>query len=330
MSAALIGSGESFPYTPSIDIAKGTIVKEGAVVGMVNLSILANQQGTILVGGFYSIPRKSGAVFAIGDRVYCDLSADPQEATDDDTKEYIGTYVEDNPISSDWIHFVMNASFRENTAPSGGGSWGTITGDIEDQTDLIALFDSLEDIEFTQPSASDTWVLNHGRTIKPNIAYYNAAGDREYPDEATTGVGQTTVSFATSEVHTATLPGNGTSASLRKENILSILASEINTALGVLDIATYGGFEIEMDTDITSAITFSSTPSGETSLELTFIQGAVPKTSVPPDTNKFKGSTSNPIPSPLLTATANAEDRFSFRYSTAKTKMNLTGSDLGG
>lgn len=228
-------------------------------------------------------------------------------------------------------NYIGAYSPQPTSANSGGGAWGGITGTITDQTDLVDYIDDellpIADKTFTQPSASTTWVLDHGRSIKPNLAYWNATGEREYPDEIQTGATELTITFGTSEIHTATLPGNGTSASLRNDSILELLASEVNAASGVIDIATAKNVVITMDANITD-LTFVGTPVDTTELVIKFIKGATLYTCTL-DVTKFQGSATTVLPSPLLLATINTEDTFSFKYSATKTKMSCVGFDLG-
>ena len=326
MSAKLINKGVALPYIPGSDVEKGTIVKIGSVIGVVNQKILANTQGSLLLGDYWSCSRKSGAVFTPGDRAYVDLVT--QEITDDNTDDFVGIYISDNILSSDFVNIKFNEYFGV-VGSGGGGTWGSITGDINDQTDLITLFDSLEDIEFTQPSASTSWTIVHGRTIAPNFAFFNNLKEREYPLEDHSVAGQVTLTFATAVVHTATLPGNGTSASLRGDAILSLTATQVNAASGVIDIVSAKTIIITMDVAITFAITFSTTPTDSTPLKIKYKKGATPQTASV-DAAKFKDSTTSVHPSPMLLAAANTEDVFDYLFSSTSGKMVLMGFNLGG
>jgi hypothetical protein len=193
---------------------------------------------------------------------------------------------------------------------------------------MLGINGSIADVTYTQPSASTSWTLVHGRAIPPNFAFFNALGEREYPLEDHSVAGEVTLTFATSEVHTATLPGNGTSASIRNDSIVTLLASDINTALGVIDITGAKTIIIDMDTNITSNITFTGTPADYTPLRLAFVKGATAYTASL-DTAKFKSTTTTPIPSPLLTVTPNTEDVFDFLLGSLSGKMALTGYVYG-
>ena len=192
----------------------------------------------------------------------------------------------------------------------------------------LGITDPLADVVYTQPSASTTWVLVHGKSNKPNFAFFNASGVQEYPLNDSSVSGTSTLTFGTSEIHTATLPGNGTSASIRNDNIITVLASAINTAVGVIDIVTAKTVNITMDANITSPITFSTTPTDGVPLRICFIKTGTAYTATL-DASKFQGSVTNPVPSPLVTATANTKDTFDFIYYGNKSKMSMTGADLG-
>lgn len=187
----------------------------------------------------------------------------------------------------------------------------------------------MQDITFTQPSASTTWTLVHGRAISPSFAFFNALNEREYPLEDHSVAGQVSLIFGVSEIHTATLPGNGTSASLRGDAILSLTGTAINAASGVIDIASAKTVIITVDVAITFPITFSTTPSDSTPLKLKYKKGATPFTASV-DAAKFKDSVTSVHPSPMLLATANTEDVFDYLFSSTSGKMVLMGFNLGG
>jgi hypothetical protein len=193
---------------------------------------------------------------------------------------------------------------------------------------MLDINGSIEDVTYTQPSASTSWTLVHGRTIPPNFAFFNAANEREYPIEDHSVAGEVTLTFATSEVHTATLPGNGTSASIRNDSVITLLASDINTASGVIDITTAKTIFITMDANLTSDITFTGTPSAGTPLRLIFVNGATAYTATLA-VAKFKSSSTAVIPVPLLPVTINTEHSFDFILGSLSSKMVLTGYCLG-
>src|SRR5574343_563344 len=190
---------------------------------------------------------------------------------------------------------------------------------------MLDINGSISDIEYTQPSASTSWTIVHGRTTRPNFAFFNAANEREYPIEDHSVAGEVTLTFATSEIHKATLPGNGTSASIRNDGTITVLASVINAASGVIDIGTAKTVIIDMDTNITSNITFTSSPVSGTPLRLIFKKGATAYTVLGLDLSKFKPTVPYPIPSPLITTTPNSDDSFDFVLGPTAQKMALMG-----
>lgn len=194
---------------------------------------------------------------------------------------------------------------------------------------MLGINGSIADVTYTQPSASTSWTLVHGRSVSPNFAFFNNLNEREYPLEDHSVAGQVTLTFATAVVHTATLPGNGTSASLRGDAILSLTATQVNAASGVIDIVSAKTIIITMDVAITFAITFSTTPSDSTPLKIKYKKGATPQTASV-DAAKFKDSTTSVHPSPMLLATANTEDVFDYLFSSTSGKMVLMGFNLGG
>lgn len=88
----------------------------------------------------------------------------------------------------------------------GGAMWGTIGGNIQEQTDLIELLDEkVNSIEgqgvinttriddrviitsttfvFEQAIATDTWVINHNLNKFPSIYVVDTAGHSQMPDD---------------------------------------------------------------------------------------------------------------------------------------------------
>lgn len=193
-------------------------------------------------------------------------------------------------------------------------------------TMLGVLNTGTDDKFFTQPSAGTSWTVVHGNSYRPANVVLDPSFKRIYPIEDHSVAGQITYTLAVSQVHTSLVIGRG-SVGLRTDKVISVLASAVNTASGVIDIATARTVIITMDANIPT-LTFVGTPVDSTELKIVFIKGASLYTCVL-DTNKFQPSTTNIIPSPLLLATANTRDTFSFMFNITTGKMALVGFDLG-
>lgn len=77
MSASMYQAGVQLDYTPTVDVAAGTIVNLGeGLVGVANVDIAANQLGALSIGGVYKVPKVGATTFAAGALAEFDVSAD--------------------------------------------------------------------------------------------------------------------------------------------------------------------------------------------------------------------------------------------------------------
>lgn len=221
------------------------------------------------------------------------------------------------PLDADLTAISVLTPSNDDFMQYKSGAWANRTI-VQVKVDLgIA---SLSDISFTQPSSSASWIIVHGRTIYPNFAFFNASNQREYPLEDHSVAGQVSLTFAVSEVHTATLPGNGTSASLRGETVTPLTASSINSASGVVDILTAKTLAISMDTNITN-ITYSGGITDGSILIFKFLQDATGSRTVAFDAAKFVGNTDVGVP--VLLGTLNTTDIVVCMYISAISKFTF-------
>jgi len=68
--AVKVSSGEMVDYTPSIDVAAGTVVVQGNLVGIALQPIAANTKGALAVQGVFDVAKASETVFSAGANVY--------------------------------------------------------------------------------------------------------------------------------------------------------------------------------------------------------------------------------------------------------------------
>ena len=116
-SAIYVAKGETVNFTPVTPIAKGTVLKFGALVGATILDIPANALGSLYIGGVFWLKREVGEVFTYGARVYFDLGT--QEATTNASDEFVGVYLGDDTYDTTFILVLMNENFK--LAGAGGG-----------------------------------------------------------------------------------------------------------------------------------------------------------------------------------------------------------------
>jgi len=84
MSASFIQEGGAVDYTPTADVAAGTVVVRADLVGVAQRAIPANTLGALQVEGVFSFPKATGAgtTIAAGTMAYWDAAA--KVATHDD------------------------------------------------------------------------------------------------------------------------------------------------------------------------------------------------------------------------------------------------------
>jgi predicted RecA/RadA family phage recombinase len=71
-----VHDGNSIDYTPSSDVALGSVVVQGDLVGVANRLLPANTLGSLCVRGVFDFPKASGAGTAIaaGASLYWDAA----------------------------------------------------------------------------------------------------------------------------------------------------------------------------------------------------------------------------------------------------------------
>lgn len=70
--AVKVSSGEMIDYTPTADVAAGTVVVQSDLVGITLQPIAANTKGALAVQGVFDVAKASATVFSAGAKVYWD------------------------------------------------------------------------------------------------------------------------------------------------------------------------------------------------------------------------------------------------------------------
>lgn len=70
--AQYVQEGESVDYTPVSDVAAGTVVDLGTLVGIATLDIAAGRMGALVVDGTWAVDKYAGEAIALGAPVYWD------------------------------------------------------------------------------------------------------------------------------------------------------------------------------------------------------------------------------------------------------------------
>jgi len=93
MQAQFVHDGKAVDFTPVIDVAVGSIVTQGDLVGITKRDIKAGTLGSIAVEGVFDIPKDPALAtsFEAGEEVYVD--EDGVVVTDDVGTKYLGKVV---------------------------------------------------------------------------------------------------------------------------------------------------------------------------------------------------------------------------------------------
>lgn len=74
--ARRVDTGTTIPYTPDVDAPAGTVVVVGTTIGVVPMSIAANELGELEMRGIWKF-KKDSSGFSFGDSVYWDADGNP-------------------------------------------------------------------------------------------------------------------------------------------------------------------------------------------------------------------------------------------------------------
>ena len=83
MNAVFKQTGDAIDYHPTVDVAAGSVVALGDLVGITRQDIKAGALGSLALTGIFTIPKWPGAV-PVGAKIYWDGEAASVTATNDD------------------------------------------------------------------------------------------------------------------------------------------------------------------------------------------------------------------------------------------------------
>lgn len=83
MKAIFVQKGETLYYTPSEDVAPGSVVSLGTRIGVAAAGIPAGQQGTLQMEGVFRLAKAESDTAEMGAALYYDKEADAVTTTAD-------------------------------------------------------------------------------------------------------------------------------------------------------------------------------------------------------------------------------------------------------
>jgi predicted RecA/RadA family phage recombinase len=108
MQAQFIQDGSAVDITPEIDIAVGSIVIVGDLVGITKRDLKAGVLGSIAVEGIFDVPKdpSQAVAFTAGQRVYVDTDGEP--LTTATGNKYLGKAVQAAAADSDSVRIRLS------------------------------------------------------------------------------------------------------------------------------------------------------------------------------------------------------------------------------
>lgn len=80
--AVFVHQGNAIDYTPSSDLAAGTVVVIGDLIGVARTPLVADQLGSLAVSGVFDVVKQSGVALAAGAIAYWNNTTKVAVATD--------------------------------------------------------------------------------------------------------------------------------------------------------------------------------------------------------------------------------------------------------
>jgi predicted RecA/RadA family phage recombinase len=108
MQAQFIQDGSAVDLTPEIDIAVGSIVIVGDLVGITKRDLKAGVLGSIAVEGIFDVPKdpSQAVAFTAGQKVYVDTDGEP--LTTATGNKYLGKAVQAAAADSDSVRVRLS------------------------------------------------------------------------------------------------------------------------------------------------------------------------------------------------------------------------------
>jgi predicted RecA/RadA family phage recombinase len=108
MQAQFIHDGKAVDFTPTVDVAVGSIVVQGELVGITKRDIKAGSLGSIAVEGVFDIPKDPALAVSLdaGTKVYVD--EDGAVVADDLGTTYLGKVVADAAATDSFVRIRLS------------------------------------------------------------------------------------------------------------------------------------------------------------------------------------------------------------------------------
>lgn len=108
MQAQFVHDGKAVDFTPTVDVAVGSIVIQGDLVGITKRDIKAGSLGSIAVEGVFDIPKDpvDAVAYEAGTKVYVD--EDSEVVADDVGNTYLGKVVSDAATTDSFVRVRLS------------------------------------------------------------------------------------------------------------------------------------------------------------------------------------------------------------------------------
>ncbi len=108
MQAQYVHDGKAIDFTPDVDVAVGSIVVQGDLIGITKRDIKAGSLGSLAVEGVFDIPKDPAlaVAFTAGDKVYVD--EDGSVVADNVGTIYLGKVVADAAATDSFVRVRLS------------------------------------------------------------------------------------------------------------------------------------------------------------------------------------------------------------------------------
>ena len=105
MKAKYVQKGDCVDIIPSFDLAAGTVVKLGNLIGITRLPIKSGTLGTLAISGVFDIQKPAEFSFLTGENVYCNSKGEIDKAG-----TLLGIAVSPSAANAEYVRILLNCS----------------------------------------------------------------------------------------------------------------------------------------------------------------------------------------------------------------------------
>ena len=108
MQAQFVHDGKAVDFTPTVNVAAGSIVIQGDLVGITKRDIKAGSLGSIAVEGVFDIPKDPDLAVAFGAGVKVYVDEDGVVVADEVGNKFLGKVVNDAAAADSFVRVRLS------------------------------------------------------------------------------------------------------------------------------------------------------------------------------------------------------------------------------